>query len=216
MTTTSAKSNAKTTPESIPINQITGCGAAISTGTMEQFVNSFQQSTRRWETIVYPALFAFVVLAGYGFFLIYSLTSDMDKMANSMDTNMEKHMETMSKSIVSISEQIILMTRTMNQISVKLNSLQPMLRYVSTMDESMADMTKSMLNMDKMITHMDLSIASMDTSIGNMDQSIATMDKSIRVMTAATDQLRRDFRYMNRSVSSMARPASFVNSFMPW
>ena len=199
------------------------CGAAISRGTMEQFVNSFQQSARRWETIVYPALFAFVVLAGYGFFLIYNLTSDMSKMADSMDSNMENHMETMSNSIVSMSEQILIMSNTMSQISVKLNSLQPMLQYVSTMDESINSMTQSMRNMDKMMTHMDSSMAQMNNSIGSMDisiesmdSSIATIDKSVRVMTAATDQLRRDFSYMNQSISSFSRPASFVNTFMPW
>jgi hypothetical protein len=79
------------------------CGAAISRGQMEQFVNSFQQSTRRWEIIVYPAMFAFVVLAGYGFFLIYSLTGDMSSMARSMDPKMGEHMEAMASSVVNLS-----------------------------------------------------------------------------------------------------------------
>jgi uncharacterized protein YoxC len=229
MTTTTTKS-ANTKSTSVPIFQVTDCGAAISSGKMEQFVSTFQQSARRWEIIVYPALFAFVVLAGYGFFLIYSLTSDMSKMANSMDSNMEQHMESMTKSIITLSENVTIMTRTMNKISVKLNTLQPMLRYVGTMDESMASMVQSMAHMDKMMTRMDISMAHMDKSIWNMDQSIGSMDKSIvtmdesmqnmdqsmRIMTAATDQLRRDLTIMNRSISNFARPASFVNSFMPW
>jgi len=99
MTTTSAGSLGTEIPSSPPFGQtpqMMECGAAISRGQMEQFVSSFQQSTRRWEIIVYPAMFAFVVLAGYGFFLIFSLTDDMSNMADSMDPKMEHHMETMA------------------------------------------------------------------------------------------------------------------------
>ncbi|OAD19096.1 hypothetical protein THIOM_005288, partial [Candidatus Thiomargarita nelsonii] len=106
--------------------QMMECGAAISSGQMEQFVSNFQQSTRRWEIIVYPAMFAFVVLAGYGFFLIYSLTNDMSSMARSMDSEMGEHMETMATSIVTLSEeiqtmskQVKIMTRTITDISGK-------------------------------------------------------------------------------------------------
>jgi len=89
------------------------CGAAISRGQMEQFVRSFQQSARRWEIVVYPAMFAFALLAAYGFFLIYSLTSDMTKMARSIDPDMGDHMRTMAHSIKAMSTQIELMAGTM-------------------------------------------------------------------------------------------------------
>ena len=37
---------------------------------LERFARSFEISARRWELVVYPSLFAFIVLAAYGFFLI--------------------------------------------------------------------------------------------------------------------------------------------------
>jgi flagellin-like hook-associated protein FlgL len=48
---------------------------------MERLASTFENSARRWEMIVYPSLFAFIVLACYGFFLIYSLTHDVSSLA---------------------------------------------------------------------------------------------------------------------------------------
>ncbi len=239
MTTTSTDQlGTEIPPPRFPQNpQMMECGAAISKGQMEQFVSNFQQSTRRWEIIVYPAMFAFVVLAGYGFFLIYSLTGDMSSIAHSMDDKMGEHMETMTNSVVTLSDQIQIMsgqvqimTRTMTNISTKLDALYPMLQHVNAMDNSMAEIVKSMGHMDKMMTRMDLSMVHMDKSIGgleksigSLDQSIITMDESMqnmeqsmRVMTVTTDQMRRDLTMMSHSISNFSRPASFVNSFMPW
>jgi len=39
------------------------------TDPLERLANTFDSSARRWEMVVYPSLFAFVLLAGYGFFL---------------------------------------------------------------------------------------------------------------------------------------------------
>ena len=237
--TSSAPSDTEKQQESTfpEMPQMMECGAAITPGKMEQFVSSFQQSTRRWEIIVYPAMFAFVILAGYGFFLIYSLTSDMSAMAHSMDSEMGEHMESMTKSIVTLSEQvqimsgqIVIMARTMNEISGKLDTLPPMLQHVNIMANSITNMKHSLSHIDKMMLRMDMSMTSMKTSISKMDKSIGSMDisisrmdesmgnmnQSIHVMTGITDQMRRDLTMMNHGMSNITRPASFANQFMPW
>ncbi len=238
-TTTTTGQRGTEIPFSIkPANpHIMECGAAISKGQMEQFVQNFQQSTRRWEIIVYPAMFAFVVLAGYGFFLIYSLTGDMSSMARSMDSNMGGHMEIMTTSITSLAEQVQIMsgqvqimTSTMTDISSKLDTMPPMLQHMKVIDESMGKMVYSLSHIDQMMVNMDKSMTRMDSSIGRMDLSISSMDKSIltmddsmqnmtqsmRQMTSATDQMWRDLTMMNHSLSSFSRPMSFANGFMPW
>jgi len=53
---------------------------------MDKFSRTFEASARRWELVVYPSLLAFIVLAGYGFYLIYNLTSDVGRLARSMET----------------------------------------------------------------------------------------------------------------------------------
>ena len=53
---------------------------------MDKFARTFEASARRWELVVYPSLLAFIVLATYGFYLIYTLTSDVNRLARSMET----------------------------------------------------------------------------------------------------------------------------------
>jgi len=51
---------------------------------LNELTKTFTASTRRWEMIVFPAMFAFIILATYGFFLIYSLTNDVGDIASEM------------------------------------------------------------------------------------------------------------------------------------
>jgi uncharacterized protein YoxC len=53
---------------------------------MDKFARTFEASARRWELVVYPSLLAFIVLAAYGFYLIYTLTNDVGRLARSMET----------------------------------------------------------------------------------------------------------------------------------
>ncbi|MCP4272315.1 MAG: hypothetical protein GY781_10165, partial [Gammaproteobacteria bacterium] len=52
---------------------------------LEVMSDSFTQGAKRWLSIYYTSMFAFVLLAGYGFFLIYSLTSSVGRVADNMD-----------------------------------------------------------------------------------------------------------------------------------
>lgn len=215
--------------QEIPIEKLEAltmeCGAAISRGQMEQFVRSFQQSARRWEIVVYPALFAFAVLAAYGFFLIYSLTGDMSRIAHSIDPNMGEHMRSMSQSIKRLSTQIESMTGTMTEISAKLDTLPPMLQHMGYMEQAMIRMDGSITRMDKSIRSMDESMQRMDTattamntSITNMNKSITRMNEAMQVMTATTDQMRHDMMLMSHGIGNFSRPMGFMNKNvpMPW
>ena len=71
----------------IPAGKFAECGDC-SGMVLAEFAKSFDKSARRWELIVYPSLFAFIILAMYGFFLIYSLTQDIRTMAASIDPKM--------------------------------------------------------------------------------------------------------------------------------
>ncbi len=212
--------------------QMMACGAAIGAGQMERFVQSFQQSTQRWEIIVYPALFAFIVLAAYGFFLIYNLTGNMSTIARSMDPNMGEHMEQMADSVIKLSEQISIMTTKMHEVSEKLDTLSPMLQHIKYIEQSI---TTSLPPMVQRISSMERSIANslppmvkhmgdMEKSIVSnlpqmaermtyMEKSIAQMDKSMRVMKTNTEKMQVELMVLNESVS---RPMSFMNKFAPW
>lgn len=118
---------------------------------LERFLEVFERSARRWEMIVYPALFSFILLAGYGFFLIYSLTSDMKAIAESLDPQMGMHMSgftshlnSMSSSVETMSLRVTDMSENMTMISTKMN-------YLSTMPvitDQVAGMNQTMSNMN--------------------------------------------------------------------
>lgn len=44
---------------------------------LERFLCVIERSARQWQIIVYPSMVAFIVLAAFGFYLIYSLTGDV-------------------------------------------------------------------------------------------------------------------------------------------
>ena len=103
---------------------------------LDKLSNAFMASARRWEMIVYPALFAFILLAGYGFFLIYSLTKDISRVADDM-SQITKSMQQVSKQMDSVSMNMVVMTQTLDSQLVSMNS---MVYHVSGMNHSINQM----------------------------------------------------------------------------
>jgi methyl-accepting chemotaxis protein len=199
------------------------CGAAISRGQMEAFVESFRQSARRWEVVVYPALSAFALLAIYGFFLIYNLSRDMSTMAISIDPRMANNMASMTDSIATLADnvqvmtgQIQEMTRTMQVISVKLDSLEPMLVNMETMQMAISELSRSVNSIDQSVLTLDGSITEMGRSMQSIDKTVVSMSESMQSMTVTTHHMQVHLMQMNRSMGHFARPASMFNSFMPF
>ncbi len=50
---------------------------SLDSGCMERLADTFESSAKRWELIVYPSMVAFIVLAVYGFYLVYTLSRDV-------------------------------------------------------------------------------------------------------------------------------------------
>jgi hypothetical protein len=60
-------------------------GSAVGTEGMalDRLSHAFETSAKRWELIVYPSMFAFIILASYGFYLVFSLAKDVHYLAMS-------------------------------------------------------------------------------------------------------------------------------------
>lgn len=166
---------------------------------LERFARSFETSARRWELVVYPALFAFVILAGYGFFLIFSLTQDMRTLARNMDPRMSTNMASMAESIGVLSGHVAAMTDRINEMSI----------HVESMSMDTMEMTDTMLGMRDNIASMAVQMEHLEPMTVNM----AAMNRSMQVMTANTGVMTRDLGGMS---SNVARPLNFMNSFFPW
>lgn len=171
---------------------VLNCGAAVSTKTMEEFLRSSQESSKFWEKIVYPAMFAFIVLALYGFFLIYSLTSDMRRIAMSFDPDMGNHMVVMAQSVDKLTKDISTMTEQVKQMNaniqsistkmVALDNLSPMLGELQTMDSSLGDMNTSVSGMDRTIYGMGSDVNRMTNHTGRIQHDMHDFSSPFGVM----------------------------------
>ena len=108
---------------------------------LETLSSAFTASAKRWESIVYPSLFAFILLAAYGFYLIYNLTSDVSSVA--------RDMESIAKNMSSVSQNMVLMTQTVDSQSA---SMQEMTLHMRHMSMSMGQMRYDMSVMNNSVS----------------------------------------------------------------
>lgn len=97
---------------------------------LETLSNAFTASAKRWETIVYPSLFAFILLAAYGFYLIYNLTYDVKKVAANMDS-IATNMQVVATQMNSISQNMVVLTQTVDSQSAAMNEMVVSMRHMS-------------------------------------------------------------------------------------
>lgn len=97
---------------------------------LETLSSAFTASAKRWETIVYPSLFAFILLAAYGFYLIYNLTSDVSKVAKHMET-IATNMQEVATNMHSVSQNMVVMTQTVDSQSASMVEMTLHMRHMS-------------------------------------------------------------------------------------
>jgi methyl-accepting chemotaxis protein len=129
---------------------------------IERLSQAFETSAKRWELIVYPSLFAFIILAAYGFYLVFSLAKDVHYLAISVDTNMTvlaSNMQSISDNMGQMSANVRTMAVSVDSMARDVNTLEPMLTSIQTMDRSMQNMTMSTSNMRDDMSVMNQSIS---------------------------------------------------------
>ncbi|MES9960597.1 MAG: hypothetical protein ABW082_15265 [Sedimenticola sp.] len=129
---------------------------------MDRLSLAFETSARRWELIVYPSLFAFIILAAYGFYLVYSLAKDVHYLALSVDSNMtvlSSNMQSVSDNMSKLTTNVRTMTTHIESIDSKVATLEPMLTNMDSMDESMRSLTYSTHYMRNDMAHMNRNIS---------------------------------------------------------
>ncbi|BAN68811.1 DUF948 domain-containing protein [endosymbiont of unidentified scaly snail isolate Monju] len=129
----------------------------------------FESSARRWELIIYPSLFAFIVLALYGFYLIYNLQRDVHYLAISVDRNMTTlagNMQVVAKNMGQLTTNVRAMTVSLDSIDHKVSTLEPMLANIHSMDQSMRDMTRTTGALNAAAQGMNLHMYRMNRDLG--------------------------------------------------
>lgn len=97
---------------------------------LETLSSAFTASAKRWEMIVYPSLFAFILLAAYGFYLIFSLTNDVSKVADYMES-IATNMNDVSVNMSAVSHNMVVMTQTVDSQSSAMNEMTLHMRHMS-------------------------------------------------------------------------------------
>ena len=100
---------------------------------LDNFSRTFEASAKRWELVVYPSLLAFIVLAAYGFFLIYTLTGDVSRLARSMESV-----------VVSMEGVVSTMTTVSGNVATMSNNLTSIADDVGEGSETMATINETM------------------------------------------------------------------------
>jgi len=125
---------------------------------MERLSRAFESSAKRWELIVYPSLFAFIILASYGFYLVYSLAQDVHYLSRSVDKNMTTlagNMQTVSNTMESLNQEVSNMSGHVYVIAKRVSTLEPILTNMDSMNRSMQSMTYTTHNIRNDMAYMN-------------------------------------------------------------
>ncbi len=132
---------------------------------LQEFEKKADSTTKRMQMLVYPAMVAFFILAAFGFYLIYSLTSDVRRMADTfvgMSGSIETNMDTIAG--------------TMNHMSGTMDSLSSS---TENMTSDIGKMTSTTSAMSDSITGMKPAIYDMAASTNSMQRDFWSMNKNI-------------------------------------
>ncbi|MEE9343775.1 MAG: hypothetical protein V3V12_09100 [Gammaproteobacteria bacterium] len=139
---------------------------------LEQFSKTFEASARRWELIVYPSMVAFIILAGYGFYLIYKLTNDIDEITH--------RIEAVAINMINVDEY---MSRVVSNMDSMSESMKIMTAHIGGQKDEMTNLTSSLKTMNGTMGTMNGSLGSMTNTIYQMRHDTASMGENIQNTT---------------------------------
>jgi len=160
-----------------------------------------EQTNSKFEKFFLPSLLVFSLIVIGFFIVIYSITQDMNRLANTMDYSMSKNMDTMSVSVDNISNNMAKMTKS-----------------VSSMDNNF---TKVNNNMDIIVSKLD-NLDSMATDLNQMNEKMNILEPMLMNMQEMNNNMSTmvySMQWMQHDISTMrasfSKPMSMINK-MPF
>lgn len=149
----------------------------------------FESRSKKLQQIIYPAMFAFVLLASYGFFLIYSVTSNVTTIAENMIL-MTKSISGEDSNIGSLAKSMVTMQKNVQNMA---NSVGEMKTNINSLNDSVYNMKNSVADMGGNLTEMTNYISVFDPALQNIDRSTQDMANSVGWMERDMDSLEDNF-----------------------
>jgi methyl-accepting chemotaxis protein len=153
---------------------------------LKKLDHEMHKEIHRWELIVYPSLFAFVILAAYGFYLIFNLAKDVHFMAVSIDSNMTiltGDMQSMASNLGEMTANVRTMAVSMDSMDKTVRVLKPMLTSLNQMNNSMATLDQSVRSISTTTYYMGDHMGRMDYSMRNMNHNIDRFSNPVELFT---------------------------------
>ena len=138
---------------------------------MDKFARSFEASARRWELVVYPSLLAFIILAAYGFYLIYTLTSDVTRLAQSMETVVIS-MSDVAANMISVSGNVAHISGNLSTIATD----------VGSGSDNMEDLLVKIEHINTSVGVMTVPMYDIRNSMGNMNNTMHDATGPMKMM----------------------------------
>jgi len=140
---------------------------------VDRLTATFEASAKRWEMIVYPSLFAFIILAAYGFYLVYSLSKDVHYLAISVDSHMTvlaSNMQTVAENMGTIAQNVNHLDDELSSINNKMDALNGIEGHMGTINQSMNSMNHSIINMQHATRQLSGDMHRMQRPFSNMSK----------------------------------------------
>ncbi len=138
---------------------------------LDNFSRTFEASARRWELVVYPSLLAFIVLAAYGFFLIYTLTGDVSRLARSMESV-----------VVSMDGVVTTMTTVSGNVAAMSSNLTSIADDVGEGSDTMASMHDNMVEIKETMHVMTVPMYQIRHDMAGMNNNMHRVAQPMRMM----------------------------------
>lgn len=116
----------------------------LDTECMERLADTFENSAKRWELIVYPSLVAFIVLAVYGFYLIYTLSRDVHNLSLTITTltiSVDRNMNELTSTMRTMDHTMVKMSNNIGQMDTNLHAMAQNIETMTYNTNSMAAST---------------------------------------------------------------------------
>jgi len=152
-------------------------GIGFDSDTANERRREIEIKGQRLQFIVYSALFAFIVLAAYGYFLIYNLTHDVHNMSAQMN------------------QMTVTFKRMTNSVELNMSSIA---LHVDGMSKTINETLPSMVGDTD---HLGSNTLAMANSVKALSDQVTTMSKNLHFIANATVNMQRDMWSMNKNVS---------------
>ena len=129
---------------------------------LSRLADTFDKSARRWEMVVYPTMFAFILLAGYGFYLIYHLTHDIAVLSHSV-----------TRMATIVSDATPRVTSDMRDMSKDMRVMSGEIRTMSYQMEAMKPMSNNIANMNYTMGNLNRAVYGMQRDMGGLNRTIS-------------------------------------------